>query len=117
MDGDLNSEKKLLAAKMLLDTYEIPKRPMAMSAHQYKKKFGTNQGYSSHKKNIKKERLEWDSIYKGDLKVFKTKLKYLSLIQLSDEMLLADEREAQYRSIEPQDVLSEWLQLGYQQGC
>ena len=35
----------------------------------------------------------------------------------SDEMLLAAESEAQYRSIEPQDVLSEWLQLGYQQGC
>ena len=75
---ELDYKKKLLEAKMLLDTFEIPKRPMALSAHQFKKRHGTNIGYSEHKRGIKAARREWDLLYKSSQKLLKQKIKYLT---------------------------------------
>ena len=112
MNGDLNNEKKLLKAKMLLDTFEIPKRPVAMSAHQYKKKHGSNQGYAAYKADIMIQRKNWDLLYKSLQKTVKTKNRYLAEINLSDEALVQAEYEAEQDGLTVPEVLSRWLEIG-----
>ena len=109
---DFRAARKLVAAKLLLDTFEIPKRPIALSAHQFKKRFGTNQGYSAYKKSVKQERLEWDALYKDDQKNFRKKLKILSAVHLSDDALKQAEQEALELECDIADVLSRWLEKG-----
>jgi hypothetical protein len=108
---NLNS-KKLLEAKMLLDTFEVPKRPMTLSSHQFKKKFGSNQGYSDYKKQVKLERRKWDTLYKTLQKNIKKKNKYLAEIDLSDEAAEQAEMEAERDGSTISEVLSRWLEKG-----
>lgn len=108
----IDANKKLLEAKMLLDTFEVPKRPISLSAHQYKKKFGTNQGYANYKKKIVLDRKEWDSLYKILQKNIKKKNKYLAEINLSDDAMFQAEQEAARDSLTLSEVLSCWLEKG-----
>ena len=87
MDNYIKNAQKLLEAKLLLDTFDIPKRPITLSSHQYKKKFGSNQGYSDYKKSIKVQRREWDELHKALYNNNKVKSKYLLQVELSDEAL------------------------------
>ena len=111
-DYNLEREKKLLASKMLLDTFEIPRRPVTMSAHQYKKKHGTSVGYADYKRQIKDERAKWDKLYKKLQRLEKQKVKYLSQIQLSDEALQQALNEAAESGLSIPDILSKWLEKG-----
>lgn len=112
---ELDFKKKVLEAKMLLDTFEIPKRPISLSAHQYKKKFGSNQGYAQYKRKVREERKEWDLLYKSSAKLLKQKLKYLTQVELSDEALQQAELEASERMFSVSEVLSAWLECGREQ--
>ena len=112
MNGNMDNEKKLLKAKMLLDTFEIPKRPVAMSAHQYKKKFGSNQGYAAYRADIMIQRKNWDRLYKNLHKTVKIKNKYLAEINLSDEAMVQAEYEAEQDGLTVPEVLSKWLEIG-----
>jgi len=109
---ELERKKKLLEAKMLLDTFEVPRRPVTMSAHQFKKKFGTNQGYSEYKRAVKKQRDEWDILYKNHQKNEKLKVKHLSGISLSDEAFAQALEEAELKGLSVSDILSGWLESG-----
>ena len=111
-DEELDFKKKVLEAKLLLDTFEIPKRPISLSAHQYKKKFGTNQGFSQYKREVKEARKEWDLLYKDTSKMLKRKIKSLSQIDLSDEALEQAELEAFNSSRSVSDILGDWLEAG-----
>ena len=112
MDNYTQNTKKLLEAKMLLDTFEIPKRPMSLSAHQYKKRFGSNQGYSEYKKTIKQQRQEWDALHKALYKNNKQKSKYLLQIDLSDDALQQAEVEARRQGLTVPEILCRWLEKG-----
>ena len=90
----------------------MPKRPFALSAHQFKKKFGSNQGYASYKKEVKEARKEWDLLYKDTSKLLKRKIKNLTQINLSDEALEHAETEAMERQLSVPDILGEWLEAG-----
>jgi len=112
MDEFIVDSQKLLAAKMLLDTFQIPKRPITLSAHQYKKQFGSNQGYAEYKKRVKQQRKEWDILHKALYKNNKQKSKYLTQINLSDEALQQAELLAIQNCISVSEVLSQWLEKG-----
>ena len=112
MAQSLDRQKKLIEAKMLLDTFEIPNRPRTMSAHQYKKQHGSNQGYAAYKTRIQQERKEWDRLYKELQRVEKMKKKYLAEIDLSDEALKQAVEEAEDGNLSVGDVLSRWLEKG-----
>ena len=112
---ELEFKKKVLEAKMLLDTFEMPKRPISLSAHQYKKKFGSNQGYAQYKRKVREDRKEWDLLYKSSHKVLKQKLKYLTQVELSDDALQQAELEASERFLSVPEILSEWLESGREQ--
>ncbi|MCM8541293.1 MAG: hypothetical protein NE328_13550 [Lentisphaeraceae bacterium] len=105
-------QKKLLEAKMLLDTFEIPKRPTTLSAHQFKKKFGTSIGYAEYKRGVRAERDEWDRLYKEEQKVMKLKIKHLSNVSLSDEALIQADEEAKKRGLSIPEILGEWIEKG-----
>lgn len=109
---NIDRKKKLVEAKMLLDTFEIPKRPVTMSAHQFKKKFGTNQGYSEYKRLVKKERDEWDKLYKQLQINERTKNRYLAQVDLSDDALNQARDEAKSRGLSIPEILSEWIDKG-----
>jgi hypothetical protein len=112
MENFLDKAKKLVEAKMLLDTFEIPKRPITLSAHQYKKKLGTNQGYSQYKKSIQQERKAWYSLYKVLQKNIKIKSKYLNLIDLSDDAFEQAREESERDGISIPEVLTRWIESG-----
>ena len=97
---------------MLLDTFEIPKRPTTLSAHQFKKKFGTSIGYAEYKRQVKAERDEWDRLYKEEQRLQKLKVKHLSNVNLSDEALIQAETEAKNRGLSIPEILSEWIEKG-----
>ena len=97
---------------MLLDTFEIPKRPTTLSAHQFKKKFGTSIGYAEYKRQVKAERDEWDILYKEEQRLQKLKVKHLSNVNLSDEALIQAETEAKSRGLSIPEILSEWIEKG-----
>lgn len=97
---------------MLLDTFEIPKRPTTLSAHQFKKKFGTSIGYAEYKRQVKVERDEWDRLYKEEQRLQKLKVKHLSNVNLSDEALIQAETEAKSRGLSIPEILSEWIEKG-----
>ena len=109
---ELEFQKKVMEAKMLLDTFEIPKRPITLSAHQFKKKFGSNQGYSEYKKTVKKERADWDVLYKESQKLNKQKIRCLTQVSLSDDAFQEAGEVAKREGIEVQDILSRWLEHG-----
>ena len=111
-DEELDFRRKIIQAKLLLDTFEVPKRPVTLSAHQYKKKFGSNQGYSKYKSEVKEARKEWDLLYKDTSKLLKRKIKNLTQINLSDEALQHAEAEAIERQVSVPDILGEWLEAG-----
>lgn len=111
-EDELDFQKKVIEAKMLLDTFEIPKRPITLSAHQFKKKFGSNQGYSEYKKRVKKERADWDVLYKESQKLNKQKIRCLTQVSLSDEAFQEASRLAKSEGLEVQDILSRWLEAG-----
>ena len=112
---EIEFKKKVLEAKMLLDTFEIPKRPISLSAHQYKKKFGSNQGYSQYKRGIKDARREWDLLYKKSHQMLKQKIKYLTQVEVSDETLQFAELVAKERELTVPEVFAEWLEAGSRQ--
>ena len=97
---------------MLLDTYEIPRRPITLSAHQYKKKFGSNLGYAQYKKEMAVKRRQWDVLHKEQQKLQKTKTKFLSKIHLSDEALQQALGEGQKSGLSIPEVLEKWLEAG-----
>lgn len=105
-------QKKLLEAKMLLDTFEIPKRPTTLSAHQFKKKFGTTIGYAEYKRQVKAERDEWDRLYKEEQRNQKLKIRHLSNVALSDEALIQADKEAKERGLTIPEILAEWIEKG-----
>ncbi len=107
-----NDRQKLISAKMLLDTFEVPNRPVTLSAHQYKKKFGTNQGYADYKKKVKLEREEWDRYFKQLQKTSRTKSKHLAEVQLSDEAFKQAEEESLKKGLTIPEILGDWLEKG-----
>ena len=111
-DHNFEREKKLIESKMLLDTFEIPKRPVTMSAHQFKKKHGTSIGYAEYKRSVKVERAKWDKLYKKLQRDEKQKVKFLSQISLSDEAMAEAKRSSKELHISIPDVLSMWLEKG-----
>ncbi len=113
-DHNMEREKKLIESKMLLDTFEIPKRPVTMSAHQYKKKYGTSIGYAEYKRSVKAERAKWDRLYKKLQREEKQKVKYLSQINLSDEAMTEAKKVSKEMGISIPDVLEMWLEKGRQ---
>ena len=111
-DYNLDKEKRLVESKMLLDTFEIPKRPVTMSAHQFKKKHGSSVGYADYKRSVKAERAKWDKLYKKLQKEEKLKTKFLSQMSLSDETFKEAKLKSQELGISIPDVLSMWLEKG-----
>jgi len=99
---------------MLLDTFEIPKRPVTMSAHQYKKKHGTSVGYAEYKRTIKEERAKWDKLYKKLQRLEKLKVKHLSKVSLSDEALIQAQNEAKETGLTIPEILAQWIEQGRQ---
>ena len=112
MAQSLDRQKKILESKMLLDTFEIPKRPRVLSPHQYKKRHGSNQGYAAYKAEVKKQGKDWDKLYKSVQKVERMKTKFLSEVDLSDEALLQAQQEAQRDGLSVPDILSRWIERG-----
>jgi len=111
-DHRLEREKKLIESKMLLDTFEIPKRPVTMSAHQFKKKHGSSIGYADYKRSVKVERAKWDKLYKKLQRDEKQKIKYLSQVSLSDEAMAEAKTRSKELGISIPDVIGMWLEKG-----
>lgn len=111
-EQDKERQKKLLEAKMLLDTFEIPKRPTTLSAHQFKKKFGTSIGYAEYKRQVRIERENWDRLYKEEQRNQKLKLRYLSKINLSDEAFKQAAQESEESGLSISEILGEWIEKG-----
>ena len=109
---NLDDQQKLLKAKMLLDTFEIPKRPIAMSAHQYKKKHGSNCGYAAYKREVQAARKQWDLLYKALQKHEKKKGRFLAEIDLSDDALKQAEIESAELNKSIPEILSLWIEKG-----
>lgn len=97
---------------MLLDTFEIPKRPTTLSAHQFKKKYGTSVGYAEYKRGVRSERDKWDNLYKEEQRNQKLKIRHLSNVNLSDEAFIEAGEEASIRGLNIPEVLAEWIEKG-----